>query len=142
MIAEPYICIKGELQGEIKWYEVDETGPYRLGMNNLVMRPVGTWHPYAVFERDKLQELASADKRIRLNDTHYELRLPSRTYSWNLQGITTEALLLLTRAAFLQDVCEKEGVEWLPQDRIVAQVQVHDIPPEGIDIVHELTKDA
>lgn len=160
MIAEPYICIIGPTAGEIWWWNSDGQCVYEGCIDKKVDE---CWMPYADFEREKLKELRG--KLVDVNFSgDYQLRLDRRGSTFYTSEFETlyrgyladsESNRLLKRAEFLKAVCEKEGVEWLPQDRVVAHVQAHDIPfvrppitskigPPGVsygtDIVHELTK--
>jgi hypothetical protein len=147
MIAEPYICTKGPTAGEIWWWNSDGQCVYEGCIDKKVEE---CWVPYAAFEREKLRGLESVDG-IDVGAAGYRIYLlgvdRGPVFSEDVTAYTQERFdadsesdRLLKRAEFLKAVCEKEGVEWLPQDRVVAHVQAHDIPPEGIDIVHELTK--
>jgi len=109
MIAEPYICIKGGRAGDIQWtFNEHGIGP-------------DEWQPYAAFEREKLKEL---DGVVIHSDWAGKLTFLSRggTFydSGELIGYSeylndSESNRLLKRAEFLKAVCEKEGVEWLPE---------------------------
>lgn len=121
MIAEPYICIRGPIAGQIHWVKpgTEFTDPQE------------EWKPYADFERKKLRELGRKDKTSYLysagepcnelygwhwtngyGDSHCSTELTGYTAEnyWN----DTESSRLLKRAEFLKAICEKEGVEWLP----------------------------
>ncbi len=108
MIAEPYICIKGPKSGNIRWvnYEND---------------PGKDWQPYADFERVKLKELHTgmigfdwvSGYSLHVDEFRYESK-QFIGYSSHDFAKDSESYRLLKRAEFLKAVCEKEGVEWLP----------------------------
>lgn len=136
MIAEPYICIKPGIKttGKIEWWfpPVHKDAPY-TGHNGSVMKE-DAWQPYADFEREKLRELKAsrAGVWIASMDTGdgWGVCIPNnkagefiRYYSDDFIGYASydtdsESCRLLKRAEFLKAVCEKEGVEWLPDERL------------------------
>jgi hypothetical protein len=122
MIAEPYICIKGEpksLRGQIKWFGIDPDGTLWNENGRLVNSDY--WQPYADFEREKLSELGTY---IRVLDgTAFCMVIGEKEYHsfklidyWTSEyEKDTESNRLLKRAEFLKVVCEKECLEWLPE---------------------------
>lgn len=126
MIAEPYINLS---TGEIQWHECIEPmignglreptpAPYSFSKD-------GKCIPYADFEREKLRELGSrsgitrgtagyclSKKCDRLFDTAYMSK--DMGYSTEQYEQDSESNRLLKRAEFLKDICEKEGVQFLP----------------------------
>lgn len=62
MIAEPYICIKGQRAGEIEWY------PDNQEFLSTFYENEGRWQRYDDFEREKLRELGGGYIRIIQSD--------------------------------------------------------------------------
>jgi len=114
MRAEPYICKTGPKAGEIQWKQDWETWSEN-------------WQRYVDFEREKLRELDGFLVLLEF-DGRYMFRsrfdMPVTCYdSQHLIGYSeyladTESNRLLKRAEFLKAVCEKVGVEWLPDPAI------------------------
>lgn len=115
MNPEPYICLFGECRGEIHWL-------------HQVTADDGSWQPYADFERQKLFELRSQMNHVGLSGRYCYFLMSknkSKTY-WSSDTISysgfdynkdSESNRLLQRALFLKAVCNREGVEWLHQER-------------------------
>lgn len=119
MIAEPYICIKGQDAGAIEWFNTNPDQAYWEGK----LGPC--WQRYADFEREKLKELGN--NQIHKHggiDSSEAFTLFSRNTLYYSSGLISysaadydqdsESGRLLMRAEFLKAVCEREGVEWLP----------------------------
>ena len=125
MIAEPYICIKGPKAGEIEWFDKDNIG---YDPTDRVLSE--EWQRYAGFEREKLRELGYRHIVVKHGGYWCEDRYTdgmSIRHSPSSQDLIhyglvdffsdTESNRLLKRAEFLQEVCEKGGVEWLPKNK-------------------------
>lgn len=133
MIAEPYICIKGDNAGDIQWAFTDEKGVWASpdGLSLLKTH----WQTYADFEREKIRHLVGCAV-IDISREGYQLTWLSLSEApgcksreirkWytskKMTGYTflqyeqdPEHARLLERAKFLKVVCEKEAVEWLPK---------------------------
>jgi len=131
MIAEPYICIKGQDAGTIEWFETHKyNAPWEGTLGPCWMR-------YANFEREKLKELGanegisvdawrgqyvigleryiSGQAYQKGDAVRYSLR-SSELIDYDKYYFDCESNRLLKRAEFLKAVCEKEGVEWLPKE--------------------------
>jgi hypothetical protein len=130
MIAEPFICLNQSIKvaGTIEWFypPIYEGAPH-TGHNGCTMRD-GDWMPYADFERERLNDLNN--KRWPAG-SYYAICLGSSGFvlgehgSARLIGYDTgdfkrdsESSRLLKRAEFLKAVCEKEGVDWLPESKL------------------------
>lgn len=122
-IAEPWICVEGESLGAVCWsITPDWDGISKINGSK--------WQRYADFEREKLRDL---QKAIRAEECFIEINGNTFLFSCfykNGDGThcdseylidyddyleDTESNRLLKRAEFLKAVCEKEGVEWLPE---------------------------
>lgn len=135
MIAEPYICIKGQSLGEIDWETTNAArGSCKNVLTEMMRNAESTWRRYADFEREKLRGLSCQDIRMPGIGTIYdqtgvsvgysiycknsnELYLSSELIGYSRYLCDSESSRLLKRAEFLKAVCEKEGVEWLPESK-------------------------
>src|SRR5579863_1443124 len=118
MIANPFICTKGPRVGSIIWIPCSPDGKqsYDAAFEK-------DWKPYADFEREKLKQIARHRESASFPDISHGYHLLGY-YADDLIGYTesdfsndSESSRLLKRAEFLKAVCEKEGVEWLPNER-------------------------
>lgn len=129
MITELYICKRGSEAGEIRRLHTP-CNPSELSTD--------MWQLYADFEREKLKELGGTEFRFwwSIPKRNKKLCPDSRTPAyfwesgdyrgtWNSNIISysaddymadSESSRLLKRAEFLKAVCQREGVEWLPQE--------------------------
>lgn len=115
MIAEPYINLQ---TGEVYWHR---EGDRHQGIY---------FQQYADFEREKLKELdadlsltegvevsgelhAGYSCYVSPKGSHYSSVMID--YSYEDHRKDSESSRLLKRAEFLKAVCEREGVEWLPE---------------------------
>jgi hypothetical protein len=127
MIAEPYINRRNgnidwfsELSGVVYGFVASPTIP--IATVNRIDN-TGEWQPYADFEREKLRELGT-NRMYTIDDGTYGITTRRRRYSlwsddligYNSYHSDSESSRLLKRAEFLKAVCEKEGVEWLPEE--------------------------
>ena len=126
MIAEPYICTACPKAGRINWF-------YPAYATTEKVQDKG-WQPYADFEREKLRELGhgciAVDGQGSTRVSAFFLgklgSMPLVQYSSFDYLNDSESSRLLKRAEFLKAVCEKEGVEWLPQEPRWSDVKVKD----------------
>ncbi len=134
MIAEPYICTRGPRAGEIEsgWMRIaaarpetfEERSDGAVGLRLLS----DEWVRYADFEREKLSALGAKHFHVPVTDTGPVFFLTPKNrnrtyradeligYTIHQYEIDSESSRLLKRAEFLKAVCEKEGVEWLPEE--------------------------
>lgn len=161
MIAEPYICIRGNKKGDIYtllkdeyeelWRPYQDVTTVRLSYCKNVDMGCD-WQPYADFEREKLRELGSrsgitrgtagyclSKKCDRLFDTAYMSK--DMGYSTEQYEQDSESSRLLKRAEFLKAVCEKEGISWLPKDEPAreAKEEFHKAQPEYLKDLPTIT---
>lgn len=131
MIAEPYICIKGQRAGKIEW-------------NPAYASDKEKWKPYADFEREKVNKLrvsragiytATFTNGSGFGLSFYENRDHAFVQYWSdeLIGYTgyisdSESSRLLRRAEFLRAICEEEDVEWLPRQVATGGFVAGDLP--------------
>lgn len=123
MIAEPYICIRGDNAGPIQW---------AFSENDKWISPDGLtllkthWQPYADFEREKLEALKEETYTIGLGKYDGFIVLVGEAQkkysSLDMVAYSTpdfmadsESSRLLKRAEFLREVCKREEVTWLPE---------------------------
>ena len=128
MICEPYICIRGSRLGEIRYAPIASGGKNQKGNDSdeWLLGNDCEWQEYADFERAKLREIFPKwDVGVSVSSLGYCLHndMGRAVFSsYRLTGYTphehfsdSESSRLLKRADFLNAVCEKEGVEWLPE---------------------------
>src|SRR4051794_23223861 len=119
MIAEPYIFTSGRRAGRLTWLSGQPcSGRCSEGCVNC---DKGAIEPYADFEREKVKKLgydfilvnANGFFTVHAGDpSKWSLRLIG--YGHKVQD-DSESSRVIKRAEFLKAVCEREGVEWLPQ---------------------------
>lgn len=134
MIAEPYICVRGPRAGEIHWLFALEAN---TSFGEESKRNREEWQRYSDFEREKLDQWSLVF--VRAWTRGYELPTPDRLYvSTEVIGYSaddyshdTESGRLLKRAEFLKAVCEREGVQFLPDVADSASMKTCSI--EGCD---------
>jgi hypothetical protein len=108
MIAEPYICLEGPKPESVEWFEqkLPEEGPITQVWKS---EDGSTWVLYADFERSKLE----VNKLNRSWLYFMEEWLDSEDGICQNNVESTEHTRLLSRVAFLKQICEQKGVPWL-----------------------------
>lgn len=123
MIAEPYICIRGDNLGMIRWFFVESDK-----ISDVYYCKADNWQKYAEFEREKLIDLGMVYRIMNNGESAFSLYKEFSAiskydsdciidYKFQDYAYDSESSRFLKRAEFLKAVCEKEGVEWLPAEK-------------------------